>query len=344
MSRDQSSTQNMATTVILSLAAVLAVTNCYVQVTPSMKSFSSAIKGGHLAANSEKILYNRSSGPGVITEQWFTGLGVMDENTRIQIYIDDESQASLDFQLLLAHGIGAGEALEGPNVPWGTRRIAHEADGGIYNTYRIPYGKSFRVTATHPKGGAFWYIIRGVENYPLVLGDLQLPANTRLRLYKTTNQVLAPYQFLTLANISGRAGALYQVTLSTQSKDYNHLEACFRAIVDDEEMFLSSGTEDFFLSAYYFNKGLYHNDNSGLTFKDGKGSMSAYKFFENDPMLFSKSLGLMWRCGEKINGADGCPNDFPRPPGDSGKLEEDSIGKAQLQDTNTTAYVWVYEW
>ena len=45
-----------------------------VPVTSDMKSFSSAIKGGHLAANTEKILYEHSTGQaGVITEQWFTG-------------------------------------------------------------------------------------------------------------------------------------------------------------------------------------------------------------------------------------------------------------------------------
>ena len=335
----------MVIAVLLILLTALTRTVCYVQVTPDMKSFSSAIKGGHLDANVEMVLYNRSTGPGVITEQWFTGQGVLDENARIRIYTDGETEASLDFQLFLAHGIGTGEAEDSPNIPWGMRRIGHEADGGIYNTYRIPYAQTFTVTATHPTGGAFWYIIRGVENYPVVIGDLQLPSNTRLRLYKTSQQVLAPYQFVTLANISGNAGALYQVTLSTQSKDYNHLEACFRAIIDGEEMFLSSGTEDFFLSAYYFNKGLYHNENSGLTFKDGKGSMSAYKFFENDPILFSKSLALIWRCGEKINGADGCPSGFPPPKDlDGNKMKEDNVRKPQLQDTVTTAYVWVYEW
>ena len=45
-----------------------------VPVTPDMKTFSSAIKGGKLPANTEKTLYEHNTGqPGVITEQWFTG-------------------------------------------------------------------------------------------------------------------------------------------------------------------------------------------------------------------------------------------------------------------------------
>lgn len=265
----------------------------------------------------------------------------MDENTIIRIYIDDETSASLEFQLLLAHGVGFGEKSELAYIPWGTRRIAHAADGGIYNTYRIPFSKSFRITAQHPKGGTFWYIIRGVHNYPVVLGDLILPKTSRLRVYKNENKLLVPFEFLTLADVTGTAGALYQVTIAANSSDFNYLEACVRANIDgDQTTWLSSGTEDFFLSAYYFNKGSYHFDNAGLTYTDGKGKMSAYKFFENDPLFFTKSLTLTWRCGETINGPQGCPNDYP-PPGDS---NDENVTSPNLANTTVTTYTWVYEY
>uniref|UniRef100_A0A1X7UWK7 Uncharacterized protein n=1 Tax=Amphimedon queenslandica TaxID=400682 RepID=A0A1X7UWK7_AMPQE len=313
-----------------------------VPVTPDMKSFSSAIKGGHLAANTEKTLYEHSTGQaGVITEQWFTGKGVMNEDARIRIYIDGETTASIDFMLLLAHGVGGTEATEVGNIPWGTNRIAHAADGGIYNTYRIPFANSFKVTATHPNGGTFWYIIRGVENYPLILGDLLLPKTTKLKLYKNVGISLKPLDFITLAEVDTTAGAVFQVTLSANSTDFNYLEACMRVIIDGSNttMFLSSGTEDFFLSAYYFDRGLYHLDNSGCTVKEGKGQMSAYKFFENDPLLFSKSLKLSWRCGESRDGQLGCPSDFPPPTSRPERLEA-----PLLANTTVTTYTWVYVW
>ena len=314
-----------------------------VPVQPGMKSFSSAIKGGMLNGNVEKVLYEHDTGqPGVITEQWYTGTKAMDQDTRIRIYIDMETEPSLDFQLFLAHGIGFNESEVSSNIPWGTRRVAHSADGGIYNTYRIPFTKGFKVTATRPTMGMFWYIVRGVENYPLILGDLQLPSNTRLRLYKNEQVTLQPLEFVTLANISNSAGALFMVTLAAESTDYNYLEACMRAHIDgsDQTTWLSSGTEDFFLSAYYFNKGIYHMDNAGLTFKDSKGSMSAYKFFENDPLLFTKSFTLMWRCGETINGKDGCPNNWPPP----NATMEDTYEVPKLAPTKVTTYTWVYQW
>ena len=262
----------------------------------------------------------------------------MDEETRIRIYIDGETAASIDFMLLLAHGVGGTESDEVGNIPWCTKRIAHAAAAGIYNTYRIPFASSFKITATHPNGGTFWYIIRGVENYPLILGDLLLPKTTKLKLYKNVGIVLKPLDFITLADVDATAGAVFQVTLSANSVDFNYLQACMRIIIDgsNSTMFLSSGTEDFFLSAYYFDDGLYHLDNSGLTLKEGRGQMSAYKFFENDPLLFNTSLKLSWRCGENND----CPSDFPPPTSRSYRLKD----PPQPANTTVTTYTWVYVW
>jgi len=44
--------------------------------------------------------------------------------------------------LYLAHGIGSNSKTEAPNTPWGSNRIAHTADGSIYNTIRMPFGHS----------------------------------------------------------------------------------------------------------------------------------------------------------------------------------------------------------
>ena len=311
----------------------------YVPVQPNMKSFSSAIKNGYIVAYEELLLYEHMNGPGVVTEQWFTGDGIMSEDARVRIYIDGENTASLDFMLFLAHGIGIGESVEGKNVPWGTRLMSHAArDGGLFNTFRIPFLKSLRVTLSSPHSGFFFYIIRGVENYPLILGDLQLPSNARLRLYKNENVTLKPYEFLPLAKVDNSSGALFMVTLATNSTDYQYLEACMRVLIDGTEMFLSSGTEDFFLSAYYFNAGLYHFNDAGLTAKDDKGFVSMYKFFDRDPILFSQSFELTWRCGETSGDKNGCPSSFPPKSGHEYHFV------AGPSDTFVTTYTWVYEW
>ena len=269
----------------------------------------------------------------------------MDENMRIRIYIDGEEKASIDFMLFLAHGIGSGEKVEVQNVPWGTKRIGHDADGAIYNTYQIPFNRSFKVTATHPTGGTFWYIIRGMESVSVIVGNLELPiSSTRLKLYKNVDIDMAPLQFLTLANVTNTPGLLYQVTIFAQSSDYNYLEACMRAKIDGSDIsWLSSGTEDFFLSGYYYNRGVYHTDHSGLTYKENPGTMSAYKFFESDPIVFSKSFELIWRCGETINVNQGCPNDWPPPVAETYNNEK-RYSSPSLANTTVTTYAWVYEY
>lgn len=74
---------------------------------------------------------------------------------------------------------------------------------------RIPFGSKIRATLTSKFGGTFWFIIRGIENYPVQLGDLTLPAAARLRLHRFQNCTVNN-QLVTLANIaSGTAGALF---------------------------------------------------------------------------------------------------------------------------------------
>ena len=265
----------------------------------------------------------------------------MDENALIRVYIDNETYPSIEFKLMLGHGIGFVDHSDGARMtPWNTKRIALDADHGIYNTYQIPFSKSFRVTATHPEGGTFWYIIRGVYNYPLIFGVLQLPAHARLRLYKNTDVMLEPFEFLDMVDTEGNGGALFQVTLAANSSTFQYLEGCVRAYIDgsDKPIWLSSGTEDFFLSAFYFNEGRFYSANSGLTYLQNPGAMSAYKFFETDPVLFTKSLRLRWRSGEKVgSGMDDCPNDFRRSMGDFN-------ASPYLKTTLATTYAWVYEW
>ena len=57
----------------------------------------------------------------------------MDENATIRIYIDGETSPSIEFKLLMGHGIGFVD----PNnkTPWNTKRISRDADHGTYNNY-----------------------------------------------------------------------------------------------------------------------------------------------------------------------------------------------------------------
>lgn len=271
-------------------------------------------------------------GKGCLTHMWFGGSFKGFEQTRIRVYVDGEQQASIDMELFLGHGIGFGDEY----APWGIARIGKTGQpSGIYNTYRIPFARSVRVTAQTAPGAEddplFWWIVRGTENLPISVAAVRLPDAARLRLYKLENHRAQPLEEFAMCNVKG-AGALYQVTMAARArrrsgswKDLSYMEACVRAYEqgEAEPLLLSSGLEDYFLGTYYFKKGRYYTPIAGLTHLDKQeNSFSAYRFHEDDPVFFQNGLRLTCRCGETLNGET-----LPDPP-----------------ETEYTTYVWLYQW
>ena len=243
-------------------------------------------------------------------------------------------------------------------IPWGNRRIGQITEhGGIYWTIRIPF-KKIRVTARFFQKNDFWYVIRGVDNYALTVGDLLLPSEARLKLYKLENIPLAPNEYISLATNFNSSGLIYLLSFAGTSKNYAYLEGCFRLLSDGDSsvQYLSSGTEDIFLSSYYFSSGLFHTENSGLVIKQAPGTISAFKFFEEDPLIFKDSFSLIWRCGEIYDN-----NCFAHGPKERCKVSYDGVARCGPTEpldesmirkikapfpsaTRLATYVWTYEW
>ena len=264
-------------------------------------------------------------GHGCLTHMWFGGDFPDYGKTRIRVYVDGETTASIDMELDMGVGIGFHDDA----APWGIPQMGKTGSpSGIYNTYRIPFGKSIRVTAQRPPGHTdnppFWWIIRGSMHLPIEIGGFRLPDNARLRLYKREDYTAKRLEEFTLCD-SPHAGALYEVAIAGRSTNLNFLEAMMRAYIDGSKtpLMLSSGLEDYFLGTYYFNRGRYYTPVAGLTHLDnGDNSFSAYRFHDQDPVFFQHGLRLTCRCGEQV-GDEVC--------GDP-------------HDTTYTTYAWVYEW
>jgi len=297
--------------------------------TGSLRTFGTAGKEELLEPGQELSLFSHQ-GDGCLTHMWFGGDWPGYESTRVRFYVDQEAQASIDMRLFAGHGIGWNDQ----SAPWGSQRVGKTGQpSGLYNTHRIPFGKSIRVTGqlgkTVESSQPFWWIVRGVENLSVRLGDVQLPKSARLRLQVREDVLLDSLQMLEIGHSSG-AGALYQVMLAVQSKNFSYLEGMLRTHVDGarEPVLLSSGTEDYFLGTYYFNRGLYHLPPAGLTHKtqdpEGNCSFSAYRFHEEDPIFFHKGFRLFWRNGEEKGGK--------------------VYGPVPPQRSQVTSYVWIYEW
>jgi hypothetical protein len=235
-------------------------------------------------------------------------------------------------ELGLGHGCGFGDDA----APWGGTKLGKTGHpSGLYNTYKIPFGRMIRVTAQRagdsPDGGPFWWIVRGTENLPVRLAGVRLPDDARLRLHKLEAHVAKPLEEFALCDVKG-AGALYQVTMAADGlrdtgdwKDISYLEAIVRAYINGQSraLQLSSGLEDYFLGTYYFNRGRYANDLAGLTHLDkSKNTFSGYRFHDDDPLFFQKGLRLTCRCGEEVA---------------SKKLHDPP-------ETEFTTYTWIYQW
>jgi hypothetical protein len=284
-----------------------------------------------LGGGREAILFEHQ-GKGCLSHFWFGGNFKGVENTRIRYYVDGEKTASIDMDLYFGHGIGFNDN----HAPWATKFVGKIGKrNGLYNNYRIPFGKRIQVTAQRAAEAddnpQVWWIIRGIENARVTLGGRELPEAARLHLSRVEDFVAKPLEEFDLVKVAG-AGALFQVTIAgegLEGRKLGYLEACMRAYTggSDKPLMLSSGLEDYFLGTYYFDSGRFHADISGLThFDQEAGRFSAYRFHDDDPLFFQDGLRLTCRCGETEHGT----------------LE--GAGYLKPPRTRFTTYAWVYRW
>ncbi len=297
-----------------------------------LKTFGTAGKQLTLLTTGQESELFDYAGKGCLTHMWFGGSFKNYGETSIRIYVDGETNAAIDMQLFLGHGIGFDDSA----APWGVARMGKTGDpSGVYDTYRIPFGKRIRVTAQlapgAPEHPEFWWIIRGTENLPAEVGGVKLPAAARLKLYKLADYTAQPLEEFPLCDVKGN-GALYETTMAAKGlraggdwTELSFMEGCMRAYIGgaDQPLLLSSGLEDYFLGTYYFNKGKYYTPVAGLThYNPGEHEFSAYRFHDDDPIFFHDGLRLTARCGDKVNG-----HVIGNPP-----------------QAKYTTYVWLYQW
>lgn len=299
---------------------------------PSMKTFSVIGKGEDVLDGDGEVELLDHSGKGCLTHMWFGGSWPEYAQTRIRVYVDSEGSPSIDMELGLGHGFGFGDG----GAPWGTSKMGKTGDpSGIYNTFRIPFGTRIRITAQRREHAAehspFWWILRGTENLPLVVGGMELPSGARLKLHRLEPYIAKPLEEFALCKIDG-AGLLHLVTIAARAvdaKSFNYMEACMRAYIDhsSKPLMLSSGLEDYFTGTYYFNRGRFANNLAGLThFDEATHSFSAYRFHDEDPIFFETGLRLTCRCGETEHGTTTGP----------------SAGDPPTTEFHT--YCWTYQW
>jgi len=322
---------------IIGVAAVVEVSDDVVTLTHS-------IAQGTLE-HEEQTLYNYN-GSGILTYFWFAGNWEGLNETLFKIYIDDQYEISFSYYLGMGIGFGQEDA-------WGTRLMGKGSiTSGVFNTYKIPFGVSVRISAQLPPSVTrskvpFWFVVRGLTGiHNVELSGVRLPKGARLYLDKVENVQLKPLDFIEYFQ-SNRSGLILQMTMATQSGNTHHMEGCIRMyphkaqdFYTDPFLLLSSGTEDYFGTAWGFRERkdnpLYHFELAGLTsISPTHDSFSAYKIHLEDPLIFSRKEGvrLTWRNGDTVDPETGlkCVNLYGKPKGEATK-------------TTVTFYVWSYQW
>eukprot|EP01079_Euglenida_sp_SAG-EU17-18_P003844 gene3844-4229_t len=239
----------------------------------TVRTFGTGKSAFQLGGGSETTIfdYNVSSTAtsAALTHFWITGResprpsGI--DNATIRIYVDSELAPSIEFLPPMACGVGFDDM----QAPWGTALIGHGAtDGAWYLNFKIPFGS--RVVVTAQAAGdpvAAYIIVRGAENIPLQVGALTLPIGARLRLQKIVNKLYQPVDWVPVVDVPSGGGMVLMHTLAVRSSNKNFLEGCYHFYETTNTSFpgvvLSTGTEDYFDSAYYFDAGQFHLPVSG---------------------------------------------------------------------------------
>ena len=118
---------------------------------------------------------------------------------------------------------------------------------------------------------------------------------------------------------------------------------------------ISSGTEDYFLGTFYFNRGQYFFPHAGVTSlcpptnpanppsidcapaADNSSKFAAYRLHVgDDPLLFEGGAMQTWRNGDER----GCP--WPSSPQSASRASEHATAPDLI--VNASSFALVYEW
>ncbi|AHG89674.1 Protein of unknown function DUF2961 [Gemmatirosa kalamazoonensis] len=228
-------------------------------------------------------------GAGIVRRWWVTiaprNSVAIQRQLIVRCWWDDEPEPSVEVPITDFFGVGFGEWRQFTSAP------VNMTSGGYDTYWAMPFRRHARITvenrATVPVG-AFYFNV-DVEARDAV-PDSALYFHAQFRRVTTTRGTP-----VTLLEAEGR-GQYVGTVLSMQPRRGRalwYLEGDERVFVDGETTpsVIGTGTEDYFSSGWYFDRGPYSSLYHGLTIKDSlSGRVSAYRWHIEDPIPFARSL------------------------------------------------------
>lgn len=226
---------------------------------------------------------------GIITNFWLTISEKKDKNYLrkiiLRMFWDGEENPSVEAPVGDFFGVGFSKYIHYTSLLLGM------SSGGFYSYFPMPFEKSAKIEITNLSDETIelWFSIGYQKLKKLPKNVLKFHA--KFRREKKTKRG-ENYLILEAKGKGNFAGCV----LSMQGYRKNYLmflEGDEIIYVDDEKepSILGTGTEDYFLSGFYFNQGIFAGPLHGCLIKDKENSMiSAYRFRIQDAISFNKSI------------------------------------------------------
>lgn len=241
----------------------------------------------------ERVVLADIKGAGVITNFWLTLDKTNDDNAGgfplrniiLRMYWDGEKNPSVEAPVGDFFGAGFAKYVHFSSL------LVGMTSGGFYSYFPMPFAKSAKIEIENFMGDsvALWYSVGYQEVKKLPKNTLYFHAKFN-RVKKTKRK--ENYLILDAKGAGNFAGCVLSMQ-GYQKENFLFLEGDEFISVDDEKTpsVLGTGTEDYFLSGFYFNKGVFAAPFHGLTIKDKeKSRISVYRFRVSDAIPFKKSI------------------------------------------------------
>ncbi len=240
----------------------------------------------HLAAGEAVTLFSHE-GPGCVHRFWVTiapreDVAVL-SRVILRMYWDGDSEPSVECPIGAFFGVGFGEQKDYVSMPM------DETSGGYNCFWPMPFHKSARWTLTNGSGrrvDAFYY------NIDYTALD-SLPASTRhFHAQFRRENPTTPGRSYTILETRGE-GHYVGTALFMAGRALYFLEGNEQVYIDGSSTpaIEGTGTEDYFCSGWYFDRGAYSAPYHGVVIKDTTRSrVSAYRWHIEDAIPFSRSI------------------------------------------------------
>jgi hypothetical protein len=227
-------------------------------------------------------------GAGTVHRFWVTidpreDIAVLSK-TILRMYWDGDTYPSVECPIGAFFGVGFGQQKDYVSAP------LDETSGGYNCFWPMPFHKSARWTLTNGSGTKIKNFYYNIDYTALD----SLPAATRhFHAQFRRENPTTPGRNYTILETTGE-GHYVGTALFMQGKGgLSFLEGNEMVYIDGAGVasIEGTGTEDYFCSGWYFDRGVYSAPYHGVIIKDEKGSrVSAYRWHIEDAIPFTKSI------------------------------------------------------